>query len=81
MIYKYKVRLGEKSFAKMPNIPEHCILVNDDLNNYDFDKDIKPNIDYLYYIERCADLLDIEWYELKRSNFTKTNRFEFLGGA
>ena len=79
MIYKYKVRLGQTSYAKMPNIPEHCLLVNNDLSYYDFDKDIKPNLDYLYYIQRCVDLLDIDWFELKHNDFIKTTKFEFLG--
>lgn len=77
MIYKYKMYKGNISYAKMPGIPEHCILVNDDLNKYDFDKDIKPNLDYLYYVERCSDMLDIDWYELKYTDFVKTNKFDF----
>ena len=76
MIYKYKMINDKVSYYKMPDIPEHCILVNDDLSNYNFDNDIKPNIDYLYYVERCSNMLDIEWYELKHNNLYKINKFD-----
>lgn len=78
MIYKYKMYKGNISYAKMPSIPEHCLLVNDDLSHYDFEKDIKPELDYMYYIQRCADLLDMEWFIRKDGQFIKTNEFDYF---
>lgn len=76
-IYKYKMYKGNISYAKMPSIPEHCRLINDDLGTYDFDE-VKKDIDYMFYIERCADLLDIDWVELKSGDLLKTDRFNYF---
>ena len=61
----------------MPNIPEHCLLMNNDLSTYKFD-DIKNELDYMYYINRCADLLDIDWSQIKGSSVFKTNQFNYF---
>jgi hypothetical protein len=76
-VFKYKMYKGNISYAKMPSIPENCRLVNEDLSTYDFDE-IKKDLDYMFYIERCADLLNIEWVELKHTNFHYTNRFNYF---
>lgn len=76
-IYKYKMYKGSISYAKMPSIPEHCRLLNDDLNSYDFDK-LKGDIDYMFYIQRCADLLDITWTKLKGDSLTITDEFNYF---
>lgn len=78
LIYKYKMYKGELSYAKMPSIPEHCLLVNDDLSKYNFQKDIMPTLDYMYYIERCADLLDMTWYQLEHTSLKQTNKFNYF---
>lgn len=76
-IFKYKVRLGVKSYAKMPNIPEHCKLMNEDLSTYDFDE-LKKEIDYMFYINRCSDLLDIDWKELSGNSLFNTDKFNYF---
>ena len=77
LIYKYKMYKGNISYAKMPNIPEHCKLVNEDLLKYDFEE-VRKEMDYSYYLERCADLLDMTWYHLLGSNFTIINDFNYF---
>lgn len=77
MIYKYKVRLDKVSYNQMPNIPEHCLLINDDLRNYDFNE-IKKHIDYTYYLNRCANMLDIQWHQLKGTELISINDFNYF---
>lgn len=74
MIYKYKMYKGNLQYNKMPGIPEHCRLINDDISTYDFDE-IKKDIDYMYYIERTVDLLSMQWYQMTASGLKKTDRF------
>ena len=77
LIYKYKIYKGERRLAKMPNIPEHCLPVNEDLSSYDFHKDIQPRPDYSYYIMRTADLLDIPWQQLVGKQVFDNHNFDF----
>lgn len=77
LIYKYKIYKGERRLAKMPNIPEHCLPVNEDLSSYDFHKDIQPRLDYSYYIMRTADLLDIPWQQLVGKEVFDNHNFDF----
>ena len=77
LIYKYKIYKGERRLAKMPNIPEHCLPVNEDLSSYDFCKDIQPRLDYSYYIMRTADLLDIPWQQLVGKEVFDNHNFDF----
>ena len=60
----------------MPNTPEHCKTVNEALESYNFD-DIRKTLDYMYYIQRTADTLDIPWIEINGLNVNRTNRFDF----
>ena len=73
-IYKYKNYKGEIRYTQMPNIPDNCKLVNEDLNSYNF-AEIKKELDYVYYINRTYDLLDVDWNYLLDSNIIKTSRF------
>lgn len=77
MIYKYKMYKGNIQYNKMPDVPEHSLLVNEDLNSYDFNK-LKKEIDYMYYIEECANLLGMDWYQLQGTNIFKTNKFDYF---
>ena len=77
LIYKYKIYKGERRLSKMPNIPEHCLPVNEDLSSYDFHKDIQPRLDYSYYIMRTADLLDIPWQQLVGKQVFDNHNFDF----
>lgn len=76
-IFKYKMYKGNVSYAKMPNIPEHCKLANEDLDTYDF-AEFKKDLDYMFYVERCADLLDIDWLWLNESTISRTDRFNYF---
>ena len=76
-IYKYKMYKGQISYAQMPNVPEHCRLINEDLNTCDFNE-IKKDIDYMFYITRCADLLDINWVQLLNGSLSYTNKFNYF---
>ena len=74
MIYKYKKYKDRISYAKMPNIPEHCKLINDDFTNYNFNE-VKKEIDYQYYLQRTLDLLDIPWRQLSGNNLKNIDKF------
>lgn len=76
MLYKIKMYKGNLQYTKMPNIPEHCMLINEALDTYDFNE-VKKKLDYMFYIERAIDLLDIPWFELKGSSFKRTDRFDY----
>ena len=45
MLYKYKVYKDKISYAKMPDIPEHCLTMNEDLSSYNF-TNVKQNARY-----------------------------------
>jgi hypothetical protein len=74
-IYKYKINNGERAYAQMPNVPEYCITVNDDLSTYDFDK-LKKKIDYMYYIGRLYDKLNNHYKQLVGKDLITTHRFD-----
>lgn len=76
-LYKYKMFKGNLQYTQMPSTPEHCLLVNDDLSHYNF-KDIAKELDYMYYVQRCADMLDMDWYELCDGELFKTSRFNYF---
>lgn len=79
LLYKYKIIKGETRYYKMPSIPEHCELVNDDLAKYDFEE-LKKTIDYQFYINKTRDLLDISWIELKHGSTNPTTKFDYFKG-
>ena len=73
-LYKYKMYKGKLSYTKMPNTPEHCITVNHELSTYNLNM---FKIDYMYYIERTADMLDIPWRQIDGLDVIRTNKFDF----
>lgn len=77
MIYKYKMYKGNISYAKIPNIPEHCRLINNDLDTYKFE-DIKKDLDYMFYINRCAELMDIRWRQLAGDEIFEIHSFDYF---
>ena len=77
LIYKIKKYKDRLSYTQMANIPDHSRLMNEDLSTYNFD-DIKPELDYMYYINRCADLLDMQWYQIKGNDVFATNKFDYF---
>jgi hypothetical protein len=74
-LYKYKMFKGEIRYNQMPDTPEHCELINDDLSTYDIN-DVRKNIDFLYYYERTIDLLDLTWRRLDGLNLSATDEFK-----
>lgn len=76
MLYKLKMYKGNLQYTKMPNIPEHCMLINEALDSYDF-KEIQKHLDYTFYIERAMSLLDIEWMQLEGTSFNRINKFDY----
>lgn len=73
-IYKIKMYKGHPSYTQMPNVPEYCRTYNKDLRTYNFNE-IRSDIDYMYYIQKAYDLLDIEWLSFQNNNLEKNNRF------
>ena len=65
------------SYTQMPNTPDHCLCLNDSMDKYSF-KELKPQIDYMYYIGRCADLLDMTFVELSHDIDFETNQFNYF---
>jgi len=76
-IYKVKMYKGKLSYTTMTGVPDHCRLVNEALHTYSF-KDIAKDIDYMFYVQRCSELLDINWIEIDGLNINKTNRFDYF---
>lgn len=76
MLYKIKMYKDKLQYTKMPSIPEHCMLINEALDTYNFNE-IKKTLDYMFYIQRSIGLLDIPWMELKHSDFSRTNKFDY----
>lgn len=63
MLYKMKMYKGQLNYYKMPSIPEHCKVINEDLSTYDF-KELRKEIDFMYYIERAAELVNRPFKQL-----------------
>lgn len=62
-LYKVKFRKGVQSYNAMPDTPDNCMLVNEAIDDNSFAK-YKSNINYMYYIERAHDLLNIKWVDI-----------------
>lgn len=73
-LYKIKMYKGHPSYTQMPSVPEFCRTYNKDLKTYNFDE-IKKDIDYMYYIQKAYDLLDMQWYTFNENELIKENRF------
>lgn len=74
-IYKIKRYKGNISYNQMPNIPDHCMTMNKDIEDYNFN-DVKPTIDYMYYVQRTMDLMDIKWKQLCNGELFDINQFD-----
>lgn len=75
MLYKIKKYKDRLSYTKMPNIPENCRTMNRALDTYDWNE-VKKELDYMYYIQRTYDLLDIPWVTFDNDKIIKENRFD-----
>ena len=67
----------------IPLCPAHCLIVNDDLNDY-YIKNHKLyskltgqswDIDFSYYAEQLNNVLDVTWFEIKNENSRITTEF------
>lgn len=76
MLYKIKMYKGNLQYTKMPNIPEHCQTMNEDLSTYDFNE-VQKYLDYGFYIGRTMDLLNIPWQQLAGDKLYETHRFDY----
>ena len=77
-VYKVKVgKDGKPSYTVSANTPEHSLLLNEDMDNYQY-SDIRKQIDYMYYISRCADQLSGSWVELDYSGVYRTHQFDYF---
>lgn len=75
----YKVKNIEKgrSYTVAASTPEHSLLLNDDIDTYDF-KEIKKELDYMYYINKSMDQMSGSWVELDWSGVYRTNQFDYF---
>lgn len=76
-LYKVKQNGEIKSYSQMPNTPEHCLPLNDSMEKYSF-AEIRKQLDYNYYIERCYDMLDMTFVELSRDIDFETHQFDYF---
>ena len=72
-IKKYKDRL---SYTQMAGIPDNCRLMNEALDSYKFE-DIKKELDYMFYVQKTADLLDIQWKQIKGQEIKYIDNFKY----
>lgn len=76
MLYKIKMYKGNIQYTKMPNIPEHCQTMNDDLSTYNF-REVQRYLDYKFYIMRTMDLLNIPWRQLAGDTIYEIHKFDY----
>lgn len=76
MLYKIKMYKGNIQYTKMPNIPEHCQTMNDDLSTYNF-REVQRYLDYKFYIMRTMDLLNIPWRQLAGDTAYEIHKFDY----
>lgn len=74
-IYKIKRLKGNLSYNQMPNIPDHCIPMNEDVEDYSFNE-LKSTIDYMYYVQRTMDIMDIQWKQLCNNELFDIHQFD-----
>lgn len=73
-LYKVKFRNDVPSYNTMANVPDHCKVLNEDISKIDFNE-FKTDLDYMWYIERTADLLDIPWHDVDNNPVNKFSDF------
>lgn len=76
-LYKVKGSGLNKSYSQMPSTPEHAICLNDDISTYDY-AELRSQIDYMYYINKCAEQLDGPWFELTPSGLVSCHKFKYF---
>ena len=76
-IYKVKKYKDRLSYTQIAGVPENCRLINEDLDKVDFNE-IKKDLDYMFYVEKAADLLNIPWVKIRNSETTVTDEFDYF---
>lgn len=76
-VYKVKNTPENRSYTVAASTPEHSLLLNDDIDTYDF-KEIKKELDYMYYINRSMEQMSGSWVELDWSGVYRTNQFDYF---
>lgn len=76
-LFKYKLNHSTNtySYTTVANVPDHAMIVNDDLSIYDM-KELRKKIDYMYYIERLSDKFDYTFKQLAGSDLFITTIFD-----
>lgn len=77
-IFKRKYRKDKQgveqiSYNKISNVPDNCIVINQDILEMSL-SEIKKDIDYMYYISKAVDLLDIDWVDV---NLKPINKYKY----
>ena len=77
-VYKVKeLPDGKLSYTVSASTPEHSLLLNEDMSNYTYEE-LRKQIDYMYYIRKCADQLSGSWIELDYSGVYRTHQFDYF---
>ena len=72
---KYKVIKGVRgTLNRCASIPENCRYFNEDFRDYDFDRDVKPYIDYDYYDSVILDQISYNFLRLDKTNLYNGNK-------
>lgn len=73
-IYKIKKYKDRLSYTQMAGIPDNCKLMNEALDTYNM-SDLRKELDYMFYIEKTIDLLDINWQQVYHGRIFENNDF------
>lgn len=66
---KYRVIKGVRgTLNRCASIPENCKYFNKDFRDYDFDRDVKPYIDYDHYDSVILDQISYNFLRLDKTN-------------
>ena len=76
-VYKVKNVDKGRSYTVAASTPEHSLLLNDDIDTYDF-RTLKKELDYMYYINKSMDQMSGSWVELDWSGVYRTNQFDYF---
>lgn len=74
-IKKTKTIKGVYKKYKTPGCPPHCELVNDDLTKHTISEYI-DDIDLMWYITECYNMLDAPWYDIVGDSMIKFDIFK-----
>ena len=73
-IYKIKKYKDRLSYTQMAGIPDNCKLMNEALDTYNM-SDLRKELDYMFYIEKTIDLLDINWQQVYHGRIFENDNF------